>query len=165
MPSEYTKTAPSSGADCLSQFRSSRWRRSLHSGLLLVTNVVTRLSVLRWTMGEMPRIKGVDAVRSFTRSLILLQPVSLVSFGSQPSTGGCRVLAVQTNAAGLSIDRKTANPPSVLSVPTFRSMMPSGTTANSASDNASCVVQVPRHGVIQAQVVLQQRSRASPLLR
>jgi hypothetical protein len=52
-----------------------------------------------------------------------------------------------------------------LSVPTFRSMMPSGTTANSASDNASCVVQVPRHGVIQAQVVLQQRSRASPLLR
>jgi hypothetical protein len=58
----------------------------------------------------MPRTMVLDAVRSFTRSLILLWPVSLVCLTFEVTTGGCRVLAMKTNAAGLSMDSLPQHP-------------------------------------------------------
>jgi hypothetical protein len=72
--------------------------------------VVTRHTERRLTTAEMPRTRVVHAVRSFTKSLILLRPVSLASVIFRVSTGGCRVLTRYTNAAGLSIDSKKARP-------------------------------------------------------
>jgi hypothetical protein len=47
---------------------------------------------------------AVIMVRSFTRALMIRQPVSLVCLVFEKTTGGCRVLATITNAAGLSRD-------------------------------------------------------------
>jgi hypothetical protein len=49
-------------------------------------------------------MKAVIMVRSFTRTLMIRQPVSLVCLIFEETTGGCRVLATTTNAAGLSRD-------------------------------------------------------------
>lgn len=66
-------------------------------GLLEVAIVVDRRS--RCTIKEMPRMTVVDAVKSFTRSLIILYAVSLVLLISSVLTGGCRVLGVENDAA------------------------------------------------------------------
>jgi hypothetical protein len=56
----------------------------------------------------MPRIMAVDAARSFTTRLMVFHSVSLVRLIPRVSTGRCRVVALETNAAGLSIESQNA---------------------------------------------------------
>jgi hypothetical protein len=71
---------------------------------------VARRSGYRLATRKMPRIMAVDVVRSFTCRSIFVEPVSLVCLISRISTGGCRVVALKTNAAGLSLVGQNALP-------------------------------------------------------
>lgn len=59
---------------------------------------------------KMPRIMAVDAARSFTTSLMIFHSVSLVRLIPRVLTGRCRVVGLETNAAGLSIESQNALP-------------------------------------------------------